>query len=75
MAALTFDAFGLLARAITTAKALDRRSIRDALASVSHYEGVTGAMSFQAGSGDPVKSAVILQIRNGKFVWFANANP
>jgi branched-chain amino acid transport system substrate-binding protein len=28
-----------------------------------------------AGSGDPVKSAVILQIKEGQFVWVANAQP
>jgi branched-chain amino acid transport system substrate-binding protein len=27
------------------------------------------------GSGDPIKSAVILQVKGDKFVWFANANP
>jgi branched-chain amino acid transport system substrate-binding protein len=32
-------------------------------------------MSFQEGSGDPVKSGVILQIRDGKFVWVCNAAP
>jgi len=37
--------------------------------------GVTGSMTFKEGSGDPIKSAVILQIKDGKFVWFANANP
>jgi branched-chain amino acid transport system substrate-binding protein len=32
-------------------------------------------MQFKEGSGDPVKSAVILQIKDGAFHWFANANP
>ena len=27
------------------------------------------------GSGDPIKSAVILKIKDGKFTWFANAKP
>jgi hypothetical protein len=27
------------------------------------------------GTGDPVKSAVILQIRNGKFTFYKLANP
>jgi branched-chain amino acid transport system substrate-binding protein len=39
------------------------------------FEGVTGNMQFQEGSGDPIKSAVILQVKDGKFVWFANAEP
>jgi branched-chain amino acid transport system substrate-binding protein len=61
--------------AIQSACKTDRQSIRDALAKIPNYEGVTGVMQFQEGSGDPVKSAVILQVLGGKFVFFANANP
>ncbi len=75
VAALTYDAFGLLWTALKNAGKVDRQAVRDALAKVPKYEGVTGTMQFQEGSGDPIKSAVILQIKGGKFVWFANANP
>ena len=74
VAALTYDAFGLLAQAIKEAGKLERQAIRDALAKIQKYEGVTGTMQF-AGSGDPIKSAVILQIKDGKFAWVANAQP
>ena len=37
------------------------------MATIPNYEGVTGTMQFQEGSGDPIKSAVILQIKDGKF--------
>ncbi len=75
VAALTYDAFGLLLQAIKSAGSLDRQAVRDALAKVPKYEGVTGMMQFKEGSGDPVKGAVILQIKGGKFVYFATANP
>jgi branched-chain amino acid transport system substrate-binding protein len=75
VAALTYDAFGLLWQALQSAGKVDRQAVRDALAKIPGYEGVTGTMQFQEGSGDPIKSAVILQISGGKFVWFANANP
>ena len=75
VAALTYDAFGLLTTAIKNADKIDRKSIRDAMAKIPSYEGVTGNMQFKEGSGDPIKSAVILQIKGDKFVWFANANP
>jgi branched-chain amino acid transport system substrate-binding protein len=75
VAALTYDAFGLLWTALKSAGKVDRQAVRDALAKIPKYEGVTGTMQFQEGSGDPIKSAVILQIKGGKFVWFANANP
>ncbi|HRJ71744.1 MAG TPA: ABC transporter substrate-binding protein [Terrimicrobiaceae bacterium] len=75
VAALTYDAFGLLVQAITEAGSTDRQAIRAALAKIPKYEGITGTMQFQPGSGDPIKSAVILQIKDGKFVWVANAQP
>jgi branched-chain amino acid transport system substrate-binding protein len=75
VAALTYDSFGLLWEALKGAGKVDRQAVRDALAKIPKYDGVTGTMQFKEGSGDPIKSAVILQIKDGKFVWFANANP
>jgi branched-chain amino acid transport system substrate-binding protein len=75
VAALTYDSFGLLWQALKTAGKNDRQAVRDALAKIPRYEGVTGNMQFKEGSGDPVKSAVILKIKDGKFTWFANAKP
>lgn len=75
VAALTYDAFGMLWQALAKAGKIDRQAVRDALAELSNFQGVTGTMRFQKGSGDPIKSAVIMQIVNGKFVFFANANP
>jgi len=75
VAALTFDSMGLLAQAINAAGKVDRQAVRDALAAIPKYDGVTGTMQFEPGSGDPIKSAVILQIKDGKFVWVANAQP
>ncbi len=75
VAALTYDSFGLLWQALKSAGKVDRQAVRDALAKVPSYEGVTGNMQFKEGSGDPIKSAVILQIVGDKFVWYANAAP
>jgi len=75
VAALTYDSFGLLWQALVSAGEVDRQAVRDALAQISNFEGVTGVMRFQDGSGDPIKSAVILQIVDGKAIFFANANP
>ena len=74
VAALTYDSFGLLFQAIQAAGTLDRQAVRDALAAITSYEGVTGNMQFK-GTGDPVKSAVILQVKDGKFVYFDSAAP
>jgi len=74
VAALTYDAFGLLFQAIQSQGKTDSESIRSGIASISHFEGVTGVMEYK-GTGDPVKSAVILQIKEGQFVFYKLANP
>jgi len=74
VAALTYDSFGLAFQAIQAAGKIDRQAVRDALASITKYEGVTGVMQFK-GTGDPVKSAVIIQIKGGKFTYFTSAAP
>jgi branched-chain amino acid transport system substrate-binding protein len=74
VAALTYDSGQLLLSAIAKAGSLDRQKVRAALANISEFEGVTGTMKF-SGTGDPVKSAVIIQIKDGKFKYFATVSP
>jgi branched-chain amino acid transport system substrate-binding protein len=74
VAALTYDSFGLLFTAVKSAGQLERAAIRTALAAITDYEGVTGRMKFQ-GTGDPVKSAVVIQVKDGQFKFFQNAQP
>lgn len=75
VAALTYDAFGLLFQALQSIDQPNRQNLADALHKIEKYEGVTGSLIFRGGSGDPIKSAVVLQIRGGRFAWFANINP
>ncbi len=75
VAALTYDSFGLLKQAIQKADKIDSEAIRAGLAGITKYEGITGTMQFKEGSGDPVKSAVILKIKDGKFTYFTSAAP
>ncbi|MGE5579055.1 MAG: ABC transporter substrate-binding protein [Bacillota bacterium] len=74
VAALTYDAVQLLCQAIQSAGKLDREAVRDALAAVEKFSGVTGEMQFK-GSGDPIKSAVIIQVKDGQFKYFETAKP
>lgn len=69
-----YDSFQLLFSALQGAAKVDREAVRGALARQS-IEGVTGPIRFRTGTGDPVKSAVVLQINGGKFVWFSNVQP
>jgi len=54
-----------LAEAITRSASTDKKKIRDAIANTRSFKGVTGTISFNE-NGDPVKSAVFMEIRNGE---------
>jgi branched-chain amino acid transport system substrate-binding protein len=73
-AAATYDAMGLLFKAITSQGKTDPEAIRQGIANLGQYQGVTGDIEYK-GSGDPIKSAVILQIQDGEFRFYANASP
>lgn len=75
VAALTYDACGLMTEAIEKAGKNNREALREALSQVREYKGVTGTFRFEPGSGDPIKSAVVLQIKDGAFQWVTNAQP
>jgi len=62
---LAYDATNLLIEAIRKANSDDPVKIREALASIKGFKGVTGESAMD-GNGDAIKSAVILQIENGK---------
>jgi branched-chain amino acid transport system substrate-binding protein len=74
VAALTYDAGKLLLTAISQAGTLERQKVRDALASVQEFEGVTGSMKFH-GTGDPIKSAVIIHVTGCKFRFYSTVSP
>jgi branched-chain amino acid transport system substrate-binding protein len=74
VAALTYDAFGLLFKAIRSQDSLTPAAIQAGLAGTESFNGVTGTMQY-SGSGDPIKSAVILQVIDGEFKFYKLATP
>jgi branched-chain amino acid transport system substrate-binding protein len=79
--ALTWDSFHIVEQAITDCGeitgdlAVDRECVRDALANIKEFAGITGNMTFTA-EGDPVKCAVIVEITDeGKFAFYKSACP
>jgi branched-chain amino acid transport system substrate-binding protein len=72
--ALGYDAVNLLADAITRAGTVRRPDIRNALAATRDFQGVTGAITFDA-FGDPVKSVVIMKIQDGKRIYLKQVSP
>jgi len=71
---LVYDATNMLLEAIREAGSDDPGRIRDALASLKGFEGVTGKFTMDE-NGDPIKSAVIIQIRDGKQKFLQVVNP
>jgi branched-chain amino acid transport system substrate-binding protein len=74
MAALGYDAAGVLADAMRRAKTLSNEDIRDALASTKDYAGVTGQITIDK-NRNAVKSAVILKTTGNKYAFAATVNP
>jgi branched-chain amino acid transport system substrate-binding protein len=81
VAALTWDSFRIVQQAIqdcgeiTGDLAVDRHCVRDAMANIKNFQGITGEMTFTE-EGDPIKCAVIVQISNeGKFAFYEQACP
>ena len=75
VAALTYDSCGLLVAALEKSGRNDREALREALAQLTDYRGVTGTFGFLPGSGDPAKTLSILQVRDGKLTWVEEAGP
>ena len=75
VAALTYDALGILVEALKKAGKPDRRAIRDALAGIREYDGVTGKIRFPEGSRDPVKTTVMFKVEGGKPSFVTNVEP
>jgi branched-chain amino acid transport system substrate-binding protein len=79
--ALTWDALGIVQKAIEACPALtgdiakDRQCVRDAMAKIKDFEGITGKMTFTE-DGDPVKCAVIVKISDkGEYEFYKSVCP
>ncbi len=80
-AALTWDSIGLLMEGIKNAGVVDsnprkmRKAIRDGLAAIKSFDGITGSSRFDD-QGDPIKCAVVVKISDtGKFVFEESVCP
>ncbi len=79
--ALTWDAFRIVQKAIEGCGnisgdlAKDRQCVRDALAKIKEFDGITGKMTFTE-DGDPIKCAVIVKISDkGEYEFFKSVCP
>ncbi len=74
LATLAYDATNMLTNAITVAGSADSSKIRDALAATKDFKGVSGNITIDK-DGNPVKSAVVIQIKGGKQTYAATVAP
>jgi len=80
-AALTWDSIGLMVEGIKNAGVVEsnprkmRKAIRDGLAAIKSFDGITGSSKFDE-QGDPIKCAVVVKISDdGKFVFEKSVCP
>ena len=79
--ALTWDSLLIVQQAIQNCGKItgtigkDRQCVRDALAKIKEFDGITGKMTFTE-EGDPIKCAVIVKISDkGEFEFFKSVCP
>lgn len=73
-AALGYDAYMLILDVIEKAGSADSQAIRDGLAATEGFVGATGVITLDE-NGDAVKSAVINQVDDGKFIYLTTVEP
>jgi branched-chain amino acid transport system substrate-binding protein len=74
MAVLGYDAAYALVDAIKRANSTDSEKIREALANTKDFQGVTGSLTLND-THDAIKSAVIIEMKNGKQVYKETVKP
>jgi len=81
VAALTWDSLRIIQAAIENTGNLtgkieqDRKAVRDAMAKIKEFEGITGKMTFTE-EGDPIKCAVVVKITDkGEFAFHKSVCP
>ena len=73
-AALAYDATMMVVEALKTANSADPVKIKDELAKTKDYTAVSGLISFNE-NHDPIKSAVIIEMKDGLQTFREKVNP
>jgi branched-chain amino acid transport system substrate-binding protein len=74
-AGLGYDTVKLIADAIARAKSAEPAAIREALQATENLAGVTGSISFGAGSAIPRKGVALVRVKSGKLSLAAEVIP
>jgi branched-chain amino acid transport system substrate-binding protein len=68
LAALAYDTMNLLADALRRARTTESEKLRDAIAQTRNFHGVTGDLTLDT-DRNAIKPVIILQYRDGKYVY------
>jgi branched-chain amino acid transport system substrate-binding protein len=74
-AALGYDTVYLLVDAIKRAGSTDSAAVKSALEATKDFQGITGAITFSAGSHVPQKGVTVISVKGGKFTLGAEVVP
>jgi len=74
LAALGYDAANVLFDAMKRAGSTEGPKVRDALAATKDFPGVTGSITMDK-DRNPIKPAVVLQIKDGKYAYVETVAP
>ncbi len=74
LATLGYDAANMLFTAMKNANSADPDKVKDALASLKDFNGVSGTMTVDA-EHNPIKSAVVLQVKDGTVSFVESVAP
>jgi branched-chain amino acid transport system substrate-binding protein len=74
LAAMGYDAAGILANSMARAPNLSGAALRDAIAATTDFPGVTGNITIN-GERNAATPAVVLKINHGKYQFVARVNP
>ena len=74
LAACGYDSAIVLVDAMKRAGSTEGPKVRDALAATKDFDAVTGRITLSA-QRDAIKSAVILQVKGGKFAYLETVKP
>ncbi|ODA41515.1 ABC transporter substrate-binding protein [Desulfosporosinus sp. BG] len=75
LAALGYDAAEMLIAAIKTSGSTEPEKLRSALENTKDFQGVTGVITVDPKTHNPVKSAVIIKLVDGKKTLLTHVNP
>lgn len=74
VSALGYDAYLLIIDAIKRANSADPEKIKEAINQTKDFQGASGVVTLDE-NRNAIKSAVIKQVKNGKFVYLDTVNP